>query len=618
MLRSLLSALIFGSSALVFAVTQDEATPLTLSRDEEMSNDASSGAQCTVRKDVSGWWFVSPQGERFFSLGVCVLDQGSDKADFNAAKPSYAAMRHYETPADWADISLGRLKSWGFTTVGGWSDYETLAQSRRSDFWITPVLHLGSKSGIPWFDMWDDKNVRRIKQVAAARVVPLRDDPRVLGYYSDNELGWWNAILWKMTLEQPPTSGQRKRLLAMVRNIYVNDWNELIQDFEPEDASNWEDLDHGGMLWLRPGSSGIQTIRHFLALAAGRYYQIMHDTIHEFDPGALYLGDRYQSFYYPEVPLASQPYVDVVSTNLNASWNDGTFLRSYLDTLHKLADRPVLVSEFYMAAKENRSGNKNAVGRFPTVVTQDERGKAVSNTLRAVAQLPYVVGADWFQYYDEPPHGRTLDGEDYDFGLVDIHDRPYSALTSAFLSFDPKTIRTAAHSQSPDDTKGIPRAPAEPLADFRFMTALKKWDRVNGFIPPSTRYPTGDLYACWSPSALYFGAYVLDIVEPDYYHDSVIPDVDRATWTIRLNGGAPLELRIGCGKEAIVSDPSIRVKSLSGIYHDVRCITAIELPAGLCEKRTFAPGDEISIESSYTTHGRADRIDWQGTFVLQK
>jgi hypothetical protein len=34
----------------------------------------------------------------------------------------------------------------------------------------------------------------------------------VIGYYSDNEIGWWNAILWKMTLEQPATSGQRQQL----------------------------------------------------------------------------------------------------------------------------------------------------------------------------------------------------------------------------------------------------------------------------------------------------------------------------------------------------------------------------------------------------------------------
>ena len=114
--------------------------------------------------------------------------------------------------------SLGRLKSWGFTTIGGWSDYKSLVDNQpKHDLWMTPVVTLGARSGAPWFDMWDEKVIRRIDEVAEETIVPLRGDPRVIGYYSDNELGWWNAILWKMTLEQPATSGQRQRLIRMVR-----------------------------------------------------------------------------------------------------------------------------------------------------------------------------------------------------------------------------------------------------------------------------------------------------------------------------------------------------------------------------------------------------------------
>ena len=232
---------------------------------------------------------------------------------------------------------------------------------------MTPALSIGVKSGAPWFDMWDDKVLNRIEELAKEAIVPFRDDPRVIGYYSDNEIGWWNAILWKMALEQPPSSGQRQRLIRLAREIYKNDWQQLIEEFEPQNAASWQDLDRGGMLWLRPGGNGIRTVRRFVGLVAERYYQVMRDTIHKFDPNAMYLGDRYQSFYYPEVAAASRRYVDVVSTNLNASWNDGTFTRSYLDTLHALTDKPILVSEFYMAAAENGSGNKNCNSGFPTV-----------------------------------------------------------------------------------------------------------------------------------------------------------------------------------------------------------------------------------------------------------
>ena len=34
-----------------------------------------------------------------------------------------------------------------------------------------------------------------------------------------------------------------------------------------------------------------------------------------------------------------------------------------------------------------------------------------------------IIGADWFQWNDEPPSGRANDGEDANFGVVDIDDR---------------------------------------------------------------------------------------------------------------------------------------------------------------------------------------------------
>jgi hypothetical protein len=611
----LVIALYIGGFYVCSTAAEDVSSPVAAPT-QPGDKPSKTNSRCTVQRDANGWWLVSRSGEKFFSLGVCMFNQGSKKDEYNPVKPSYAALRHYDGPEAWADASLRRLKSWGFTTVGGWSDYATLQQSREHDLWITPVLHLGSTSGAPWFDMWDEKVIRRIEEVAEKAILPLRDDPRVLGYFSDNELGWWNAIMWKMTLEQPATSGQRQRLIRLLHDEYEDDWLALTRDFEPDGAESWAALQDKGMLWLRPGSNGIHTMRRFLSLVANRYYGLMRDMIHKFDPGALYLGDRYQSFYYPEVPIASRPYVDVISTNLNVSWNDGTFIPSYLETLHKLTEKPVLVSEFYMAAEDNRSGNKNKVGGFPAVTTQIERGKALSNTLIALARLPYVVGADWFQYYDEPPHGRKLDGEDYNFGLVDIHDQPYTEVVNAFTSVDLHGLKSTTVATKTDAAMPIPPAPKNPLAHFDFMTALKSWDRDRGRVRPTSPHPMGDLYLCWSPTTLYIATYVLEIVEPDYYRDGAIPEMDRAAWNIQLDGGKPISAIVGAGMKPVISPADIEFKSLSGTYHDVRCITVVAVPAANLGKERFKSGDSISLDSSFVAHGRAYQTKWKGQFVL--
>src|SRR2546425_6883741 len=111
--------------------------------------------------------------------------------------------------------------------------------------------------------MWDSKIIERMDQIAREQIVPLREDPRLLGYYSDNEMGWWNATLFKMTLEHAPGSGQRQRLIKLLRETYHNDWSELLKDFETEGVGSFEELDQRGMLYLRLGSNGIRTYRRF-------------------------------------------------------------------------------------------------------------------------------------------------------------------------------------------------------------------------------------------------------------------------------------------------------------------------------------------------------------------
>ena len=54
-----------------------------------------------------------------------------------------------------------------------------------------------------------------------------------------------------------------------------------------------------------------------------------------------------------------------------------------------------------------------------------------------LARVPYVIGADWFQWMDEPPSGRLGDGEDANMGMVDVHDKPYELLADAVRQTTP-------------------------------------------------------------------------------------------------------------------------------------------------------------------------------------
>ena len=206
--------------------------------------EPNSSARFSIQEQDGQYWLLTPHGDRFFSVGVCCVDQGISKTNFDSNNPGYAAWKHYPNSSAWATAALKRLRNWHFTTVGGWSDFPTLQNCHVEDVAFAPVLHVGSTAGAPWWDMWDPKITQRMDDVARTQIQALRDDPRVLGYYTDNEMGWWNGILFKMTLEQAPTSGQRQRLIEMLRTTYHNDWAELLRDFDPApDVENWGDLE---------------------------------------------------------------------------------------------------------------------------------------------------------------------------------------------------------------------------------------------------------------------------------------------------------------------------------------------------------------------------------------
>ena len=58
------------------------------------------------------------------------------------------------------------------------------------------------------------------------------------------------------------------------------------------------------------------------------------------------------------------------------------------------------------------------------------RAKAYSNYETRLESLPQAVGYHWFQWSDEPKEGR-FDGENSNYGLVNIADQPYMEFVDA-------------------------------------------------------------------------------------------------------------------------------------------------------------------------------------------
>ena len=222
------------------------------------------------------------------------------------------------------------------------------------------------------------------------------------------------------------------------------------------------------------------------------------------------------------------PYVDAIATNYNVDASDGWIADYYFDGLRKLSGgKPVLVSEWFYAARQNRTGNLNN-GHLMTVDTQAERAVGAAAATENFAAIPEIVGAHWFQYYDHPKGGRP-DGEDYDFGLVDIDDQPYRRLTAALAAANLRASAIHAEAAAPARASGefvIPRAEVELR-----NRSLSDWPKPASLLPRLTASPGavefGEVYLTWSERGLQ-----LATVGQDYF------DIDLLAY----DGRVPTEL----------------------------------------------------------------------------
>jgi len=439
-----------------------------------------------------------------------------------------------------------------------------------------------------------DKAMDHWVTVAAEKQIPkLARDPKLVGYFTDNELGWWDDTLFLSYLKMKPDAPGRRRLIQSLRDSYGGDFTRLQKDWVIAGHS-FESIRN---LHLRAGGNGRKAIDAWTEVIGRRYYSLMRDTIRRYDSAHLILGDRYCQYYTLPIVRAAKDYVDVVSTNFGADWNDGSIAPFFLRTLHAVTEKPVIVTEFYMCAKENRSGNKNSGSAFPVVQTQKQRADAFARHVREIASLPYTVGAHWFQFSDEPANGRG-DGENFNMGLVDVDGRPYDEMIAASRALDLASIRAHAVDVKPRARVTVPNVDRVPLE------TLKGWPRERGVLPVSAGTPFGDLFVCQTSDCLYLGLYAMDYMDENLYVGGHVPEIDRNRWQINL-GGLPTAIDVhygGKGKRPTINCAGIEIHEAPGLKYTV----ILKIPRDLLHG-----AHSVALSSTLDTHGRSSSMSWK-------
>ncbi len=363
------------------------------------------GGVSSVRGEKTGYfhveriggraWIITPEGNGFLSKGINHLSFRADRGQ-TTGKREYRdnVERKYGSADAFYRAAVDRLSEWGFNTLGAWCDREA-ARLHRLPY--TEMLNLAQsvtpgawlKGNTP--DVFSGEFEKAIRLRAEKTARPLADDPWLLGYFTDNELSFGPDWRVKTTLLE--------RML------------DLPGGAPGRNAAEQALAEHGGDMQAAAPP--------FAGRYARRYFEVCREAVAAADPNHLVLGCRFAAPPAMEVAEAARGLVDVCSVNIYSLKPD----LAAIESLAAASGAPVMIGEFAIRARD--SGLPNTRGAGPLVDTQTDRAVAFARFVERLLRSPEVVGYHWFEHQDEPAEGR-FDGEDSNYGLVDIEDEPYA------------------------------------------------------------------------------------------------------------------------------------------------------------------------------------------------
>jgi hypothetical protein len=346
----------------------------------------------TIGRRNGRWWFITPQDQPFFSIGLNHIDSAALRYTENG----YIWRNKYANSMEkWLSKVRSDLIEWGFNTVGWVQEVVTRddmnhRHSRNFTFeeyrWLDmPYCHM-----LPFVDFhqWENETKnpdiygRGFEEwcdyVARAECGRFADDPKLIGYFYSDCPTW-------VHVRKP------------------NAWKGPLFD---------------------PAKLNSEAGRKELLQLAGHYYKVTHDAIRRYDKNHLILGDRYEARapLPEEVIRAAMPYVDVLSFQC---FGRAKIVDEKLSHWAKFSNRPILLADSSVSIKSVSSGKERKPHR------QDPQGYA--DIMGVLQKIPECVGFHLC--------GAYVCNRVRRYGLLDEQDRIDAEAVKGITKINKETIR---------------------------------------------------------------------------------------------------------------------------------------------------------------------------------
>jgi hypothetical protein len=409
-----------------------------------------------TKKYEGKWWLVDPDGRLFWSYGPTGVGFGGDLTPITDREQWFkdmparddpqwgkfykdgrgATYMYYEHDRPWvgydvaranlvrkygdnyesvvAGVSHERLRSWGFNSMGNWSDPAIYALHRTP---YTVAIHY---DGVPLIhshmqDVFDQSWEPAVRASMARQKSTTAGDAWNLGYFIDNERWWgWRpraAAVGEETLKNPPMRQAKIKFVEMLKDKY-QDIAKLNEAWGTSHES-WDALLVSTAVPDMKTERVLGDCGDFGMMFAERYFSVCKDAVKSVAPDNMYLGARFHGQIDKAVVALAGKYVDVVSYNIYDNPPDGR-VNQYDDL-----DLPLMSTEWGVGSDPTQTPFRGA----DVNVDLTARARQITRYAEHAVHHPNMVGAHFFQYRDQPLTGRP-DGEATLRGFVNIVDTP--------------------------------------------------------------------------------------------------------------------------------------------------------------------------------------------------
>lgn len=405
------------------------------------------------RSTKGRWWMIDPNGKPFFYRGVTSVGDGRGIWPSTSPLSSYTQVitkKYSQDSARFRDVTFEQLRRWNFNALGTWTASDLWEQGMPYtivlDFLkVGPEIRLKGIVKLP--DVFDPEWNKAIDAKAREVVLSRHDSSQLVGYFTDNELGWADAespdrqvnpdLL--LTDEAKPSLLQTCLSLEEERSAYAAAWDFVLQRHSSnlkQLAKDWQvEIDSRAKIkqWTQAKQAIVsrgylEDQRVFQAEFARRYFELSAAAIRRYDQNHLLLGSRFGA--PPSAAVFSavkRPWVDVVSAN-----NYRYEFYERMDIYYRATHLPILNTEFSWGHKvfSEKPLPEEPEGGFPSTERMIRNGEQA--LVRALTH-PGLVGYTWYRWLNRPDHVPPIS-----VGLVTLEDEPNRWHTDLLASLNAK------------------------------------------------------------------------------------------------------------------------------------------------------------------------------------